>query len=142
MRREVLVAIILGVGLGILVAFGVWRANIALSDKTPQAQTSDKNSKSQEEAVFSNLVITQPEDLSVVSVDTILVKGSSSPKSTVVVLSDGQQEVYPAREDGNFESQIKLEAGINEIVVISVDETGNEEEQKLNIVYSTEFTDN
>lgn len=142
MRREVIIAIILGVGLGIAVAFGVWRANIALSSKSPQATPNNKLVKSstvEGPSSSSNLLIASPENNSISSTNTLIIKGSSVPKAIVVISTNNDNQIVQSDSSGSFEKQVNLEGGPNQIIIKSYDEQGNESNQKLNIVYSTEF---
>lgn len=139
MRKEVLVAILIGVILGALVAFGIWRANLALLPKKEAVQTEQQPLATQEEQKTSSLIITQPENNTIVSQDKVTIKGAASPNSTVVILTNLKDYVAETDKDGSFEQEIELEGGPNEILVTSYDEAGNETSQTLTLVYSTEF---
>lgn len=139
MRKEVLVAIISGIVLGLLVAFGIWRANLTLSSKTPKPQNLNSTQEQSQEIAKSSLVVTQPENLSVVSQEKVLVKGTAEPKSVVLILANDSQQTLEAKQDGNFETEIELSGGPNEILVKSFNDQGVEAEQKITVVYSTEF---
>lgn len=137
MRREVIVAIILGVGVGLLVAFGLWRANLSFSPNSsplPQEQTQD-----QTETVLSDLIITSPEDSSVVAKDTVTVEGATTPGASVVILTESGEYLTQAGADGSFEVEITLAPGPNEIMVKSYDGQEREATQTIAVVYSTEL---
>ncbi|TSC89401.1 MAG: Uncharacterized protein G01um10145_558 [Microgenomates group bacterium Gr01-1014_5] len=138
MRKEVLVAIILGVGLGLAVAFGIWRANLALAPKLGALQT-EAPLASPEPDNFSELVITQPENNLVVTKDTTLIKGAATPRATVVVTTGIDEYILEADADGSFEKEIELKVGLNEIKVISFDDSGSESQKRLVVVYTTEL---
>lgn len=140
MRKEVLFAVIIGVLLGAIVAFGVWRANLALVSQKNQGQTqSSPTLKAEEEIKTSQLVITEPENNLVVSSDKITIKGSAQPLSTIVILANSENTIFEAGSDGSIEQEVELVGGPNKIIVIAYDKDGNESKQTLNIVYSTEF---
>lgn len=138
MRREVLVAIVLGVALGIAVAFGIWRANLALSPKNSPSPVLNTNA-TPGPAENSDLIITQPENNSVVSTETVMLKGAATPKATVVILTSEDESILEAENDGSFEEEVLVAGGPNDIVVKAYDANGNESEQKITIVYSTEL---
>lgn len=141
MRREVFFAIVLGVGLGALVAFGLWRANlIFLPGKETPRPLSEIVSNTEESPESSDLIVTQPEDNLVVSEDTVTIKGSATPRATIVILTPAQEAVLEAGQDGSFEQEVELDGGPNEIIIKSFDEQGRESTQTLTIVYSTELT--
>lgn len=137
MRKEVLVAIIVGTTLGLLVAFGVWRANKAIA---PQQQVVAEKEVKIEEPLQDSLAVTEPESGVVVSEDKITVKGSAQPGSTVVLLFNAGQIILQPDEQGDFEQEVELEGGANEIRIISYDQEGNKQEKTVVVVYSTEFT--
>lgn len=137
MRKEVLFAILLGILLGGAVAFGIWRANLSLGPSKENIASSP--TPTPQEAATSQLVITQPEDGTVTSKDKITIKGATTPLSIVVITADGDDEILRAEADGGFEQEISLTAGPNLITVKSFDEQGNQSEQRLVVVYSTEF---
>lgn len=140
MRKEVLVAILIGIILGGLVAFGIWRANLAFlpqKEETKTEQTASPTSKP--DASLSSLIITQPENGSVIPESKVIIKGAAAPNSTVVILTESNDFVTQADKDGGFEQEAELEGGPNEITVTAYDDSGNETTQTLTLVYSTEF---
>lgn len=140
MRKEVLVAILIGIILGGLVAFGIWRANLAFlpqKEETKTEQTASPTPKS--DASLSSLIITQPENGSVVPENKVIIKGAAAPNSTVVILTESSDFVTQADKDGGFEQEVELEGGPNEIAITAYDDSGNETSQTLTLVYSTEF---
>lgn len=140
MRKEVLVAILIGVILGALVAFGIWRANLALLPKKEAVKTEQQPQPSPAEVPASTLILTQPEDNAILSQDKAMIKGATIPGATVLILTNLDELVTQADKNGAFEQEVQLEGGPNEITVISYDEAGNETAQTLTLVYSTEFT--
>lgn len=138
MRKEVIVAILIGILLGGLVAFGVFRANVLLGDKKGK-EVEVLPTPFEQEISTSQLVITQPEDSTVVGIDKVTVRGTVSKGATVVILAQSGEYIVEVKEDGSFEQTVELEGGANEMTVIAYDETGNESKQVLTIVYSTEF---
>lgn len=136
MRKEVLVAIILGVGLGLAVAFGIWRANLALAPKGAQTEnplpTPGINA-------FSELVLTQPENNTVSEKDTVEVHGATQPFSTITITTGAEDYILEADNEGGFMQEVKLASGPNEIVVTSFDDEGEGTQEKLIVVYTTEL---
>lgn len=136
MRKEVLLAIVVGALLGLVVAFGIWRANQAF---TPQENNSTPQPQVQEEQQ-EGLTITEPEDGVIVAEETITIKGRAAPLASIVILTNLNEIILQAGEDGNFEQEVELEGGANEITLIAYDNQGNKEEKTLTIVFSTEFS--
>lgn len=142
MRKEVLVAILIGAILGGAVAFGIWRANLFLVPKKETVQTEQTTpppAGGQITQETSSLITTQPENNSIISEGKVTIKGAAVPNSTVVILTNSKDLITQADKDGAFEQEIELEGGLNEITVTAYDNNGNETTQTLTLVYSTEF---
>ncbi|MBI2405831.1 hypothetical protein HYV21_02155 [Candidatus Microgenomates bacterium] len=136
MRKEVLIAILLGATLGLAIAFGVYRANLALrsTPTTTQATPAPTSAPSS-----STLTITQPEDEALVDTDSITVEGKTAPNATVVITSPVDEVTALADNSGTFRAEVKLEPGANALLVTSFGEDNNSVEKELTITYSTEF---
>ncbi len=137
MRKEVLVAILLGCAVGAVVAFGLWRANKALQEK-PQQFIQNQTPKNKEPQPDS-LVVASPEKDIVVSEAKVNVEGTTKSESLVTISTAKQDVVVEANAKGEFSAEIELDAGANLIKVVSVDKEGNKEEIELAVVYSTEL---
>ena len=59
------------------------------------------------------------------------------PEAVVVVFYEEGEKILEANKDGQFQTQISLTGGINEITVKTFDQKGNELEETLNVVFST-----
>lgn len=140
MRKEVIVAIVIGFALGLVITFGVWTANRALKERqvvtppptgeiTPVAQITPAPS-------FS-LEIISPEDQSLLSQAKISLSGKTQAGSTVVVISEKTEDIVEVAEDGTFTSEVALVGGTNEITVIAFSPEGEEVTKNLYLVYST-----
>lgn len=138
MRKEVLVAVVIGAVLGLAIAFGIWRANQAFAPKEKIA-TEMEAPAPQEEITEGQLVIAQPQTGALVSQDKITVKGSSQPGSTIVILTNSGEVITTAGLSGNFEQEVELSGGANQITVIAYDKDGNQSQKTVTVVYSTEF---
>lgn len=132
MRKEVIIAIVVGSILGLAVAFGIWRANQALSPR--QTPTPTPLSQAQLE-----LLLSEPEDNLVIAEDTVTVAGSFRAGATVAILYNLGEKIIEVGADGTFSESVELEAGANEITVVGFDENGESVEKTLTAVYSTEF---
>lgn len=141
MRKEVIVAISLGIILGLAIAFGVWRANLSLSGKTPNPQVFNSTQEPTQDLIKSSLVVTNPENLSVSSQEELEIKGTAEPKALIIILTNEEEQILEAKQDGSFEASVLLVGGPNEIIVKSYSNEGEQAEQKLTIVYSTEFVE-
>lgn len=134
MRKEVLFAILAGLGLGLVVAFGVWRANLALSPKDKSQAEASPTPKPE----FA-ITLAEPADLDVFTENPVSVSGITKAGSHVAISAEEEDYYVKADTKGAFEIEIELIGGVNEIVITAFDEKGSEVTQKLLLVYSTEF---
>lgn len=140
MKKEVLLAIIIGFALGLVITFGIWTANKALKQTAPQKEAPVQNELLEPTPTSLpalSLTITEPEDNSISEEDEIEISGQTAPGSTVALLYETDEEIIEADEKGLFTTTIPLEGGSNEIEIISFDQEGNEASQTLTIVYTT-----
>lgn len=138
MRKEVLLAILIGATLGGLVAFGVWRANLSLNKIASPSSNSQPIANNPQNPP-DNLSVSEPEDGTISSTEKFTIKGSAKPGSTIAILASLENIIVEAKADGTFEAEVKLDAGVNEIKISSFDSAGKESTQTLTVVYSTEF---
>lgn len=139
MRKEVLAAIITGIVLGVVVAFGIWRANVAFQPTTQGVQTESQSPTPKEESENSGITIAKPEQNQVVSESPILVSGITKANSWVVISTDDKDYVLKTQANGEFEQEVDLVGGVNQIVFSAFSQQGEKSSSSLLLVYSTEF---
>lgn len=142
MKKEVLIAIIIGFALGLVITFGVWTANRAIKETAPQKETPEFKIEVVEEPTLTptpelSLTIISPEDNLIYDKEKIPVEGKTAPQAIVVILYQEGEKILEADEKGNFSTEIILAGGANEIEISAHDQKGNEVKQILTVVYST-----
>ncbi|MEJ2347681.1 MAG: hypothetical protein P8Y17_00570 [Patescibacteria group bacterium] len=137
MRKEILFAILAGLVFGLIIAFGVWRANIALmpggSDSTEETPTPTP--------VAFGITIADPQNLQVITESPVTISGITKPGAQVAISGEEEDYVVTADANGEFEVDVELSGGVNEIIIDAFDENGSGTEEKLVLVYSTEFAE-
>lgn len=139
MRKEVLIAIIIGFALGLVITFGVWTANRAIKETAPQKEGSTEEVKepTPTPAPQLPLIVTTPKDNSIIDEEKIEVTGKTAPQAIVVILYQEGEKILEADEKGNFNTEITLVGGDNKIEISAHDQEGDEITQILTVVYST-----
>lgn len=141
MRKEVLIAIIIGFALGLVITFGVWTANRAIKETAPQKEGSTEEVEIEEPTPTPvsqlPLIVTTPKDNSIIDKEKIEVTGKTAPQAIVVILYQEGEKILEADEKGNFNTEITLTGGANKIEISAHDQEGNEIIQILTVVYST-----
>jgi len=147
MIKELFLAIILGALLG----FGVTGGYFALQkNKTPSNNTNNITPTMTVEAnqvtptvdISQNqennkIVITSPENNTIVSTSKIAIKGSAPVNSTIIITTLKNSYTAVTDSSGSFTSTIDLESGVNEINLTAIESDDNQIETQLSITYST-----
>ena len=142
MRKEVLVAIIIGFGLGLVITFGIWTANKALKNtSTDSVETPAPLEEEIETALIPTptleLLITSPENNIVSEKETIEIIGQTAVKAIISIIYPDGEKLLEADEDGNFSTEISLVGGDNQIKISAFSSEGDEASKTLTVVYST-----
>lgn len=136
MKKEVILAIVIGFAIGLLITFGIYTARTALenapSNPSPQPSTSPQTSDTQ-----STLTITTPANEALVDTATIPLEGSTTPEAIITIITPQGQQIITTDSAGDFATEIELAGGSNEIVISAFTKEGTKTETTLTVVYST-----
>lgn len=137
MKKEIVIAIFLGLTLGVVITYGVYRARTTLMKPSINNLEVDLGTDNPEASPLSTLVINSPDDEIIIDQEAITVAGTTQPNSFVVVVIQDQEFITTADESGNFSIDGTLEAGSNVIQVHSIDEDGTTTTQERTVIFST-----
>jgi len=142
MKKEILIAIIIGFVLGLVITFGIWTANKSLKEgtNTQLSQiTENKTNITPSPQVEEKLPLTliSPENNALVNQEKLEIVGKTSPKAVVAIVYEEGEKIIEADEKGDFTMEITLVGGSNKINVSAFDSQGNEASKSLNLVFST-----
>ncbi len=141
MKKEVLIAIIVGFSLGLIITFGIYRAQKSLSERA-ESKNTDQNTTQIESTANISLSITQPEDGSITNKDTITIGGISKKNALITIISPEDHKSVQADELGNFSVEFSLDVGENQIHISSFSDDNTKQEKTISVVYSSyEFED-
>lgn len=143
MRKEVIIAILLGFSIGLLIVFGIITARSALQKQsqappitTSTASNQDDN-PDESQNLAHQLIIHDPRDNQVVGSDTVTIRGLTSAKSTVVIVAEAAEFITIADDRGNFSQEVPLVSGANEIDISAFSPAEEKIDTALTIVYTT-----
>lgn len=143
MRKEVLFAILAGGLFGLIIAFGIWKANSSLNNKKKaEAEVSQSSSESEMPSPSPSsysITLVSPDNLEVVTVSPVKISGATKPNAYLSISGELDDYVLNADGAGAFEKEIELSPGINQIAISAYDSGGFKSEKDLTLVYSTEF---
>jgi hypothetical protein len=150
MIKELFLAVILGALLG----FGITGGVVAIRNNktaasptivsptpavsgtvstTPQSPDSANNLNTSSHQI----TIDSPENNSVVTNAQLTLKGSTSPQSHLVITTPSKTYFTTADNAGNFNADIEIDSGVNQIQVDSIDASDNQATIQIIITYST-----
>ena len=139
MRKEFIFAIIFGITLGLILTFGIWRANSALKSSAPKEQTDNSTTPNKEESSENNgLTIIRPGEDDVVTSSPITISGITKANSTLIISAEEEDYIVKTSQDGSFEEEIDLVGGVNEILFAFEDKQAPQT-KSLRVIYSSEF---
>ena len=138
MRKEILFAIASGILFGLVVAFGIWKANSSVKTSKPEGASSEMTESAENQTQFG-LTIAKPEANSVTNEKTITLSGVSIANSWIAISGEQDDYILQTDEKGGFEYEVDLIGGVNELVISAFDENGASVEKKEIVVYSTDF---
>lgn len=135
---ETILAVIVGVLLGTLVAISIWfvktgKINLNFAPQTTKT-VATPTPKSLQLSPFT-LLISQPHDGSVVNNQKVAVSGKTAASSQILVSQNNQDTLTQADQDGLFKVDIALDEGDNQILVTSIAKSGDTKQETLIIVY-------
>ncbi len=137
MRKEILFAILAGITFGLIIAFGVWRANVAL--RPDGASTTAPEDASETTRDDFGITVAKPQDYQVITTPSTILTGISKPNVWIVVSAEEEDYVAKTDESGEFEIEVDVIGGVNEVIITAFDTNGAEAQEKLTLVYSSEL---
>jgi len=150
MRKEALIAILIGSIFGLAVTFGIRGSDQLLKDSQLLKNAFRSNSQEEEPTPMptpiidssaektSALILSSPHNNDIIDQDKVVIEGITSPNAMVTFLYEKEGEIIITSDgDGNFSQEIELIGGANEIKITSFDTEGKETNKIINLVYST-----
>jgi hypothetical protein len=137
MRKEVTYAVVGGIILGLIVAFGVYRINSVVSGKnhinfaTPTPQSAPPGEL--------KIVLDKPENDDVVINDSVTVTGLTKPLTWIVLSGENGDYIIQSDSTGTFSQDVELIPGVNQIKVTAFEISGKESATQVLVVYSSSF---
>lgn len=142
MKKETAIAILLGVGLGLIFAIGVTlkTRNKDTKKVTPISHTLNITpSVTAKSAQSGTLEISEPEDGSIAAANSVVIKGKA-PKNSLIVIQSPVQTFTFTNDTEEFSQKFSLALGENVIIVTAYPEkqNGSGIERDLKVYYLDE----
>jgi len=139
-KKEVTVAVVIGLILALLVTGGILRARSAISKiKLPQKNTATTQGKPKDGSLKSNeltLEITSGDNI-VTADSTMTLSGKTLPGTYIAILAEKGEYLIVPSDLGDFSQEISLIKGANTIKITVYQNDGTKIEKTINAVYTT-----
>ncbi len=135
MKKEVIIAILIGFGIGLLITFGIHATR--KQDAVPLNPASQASPSPAPDSQH-HITILSPLENSVQTSDTLLIKGQTTPDSTVVLETEKSHQVKIADASGSFETEYPLVTGPNQVTITSYSSSGTTATYVLETTYAPE----
>ncbi|MFH2118548.1 MAG: hypothetical protein ABII10_02335 [Candidatus Paceibacterota bacterium] len=121
MKKETIIAILIGLSLGLFITYGVYQTRTSISRRSNDPKLTMIEPA---EDFAGELVLNSPLDESVQADDSVIVSGTTLPNSFVVIFVGNEETITNSDDSGNFSTETSLEEGSNIITVYVIDEDG------------------
>ncbi len=138
-RKEITIAVIIGLLVGLVVVGGIIRARSALENITPPEINigQSKSSPSPTPEANSHFLDLTTIDNQVLNKNSIIIEGSTLPNTYIVILGEKSEYIIVPSDTGGFSQEVTLTTGANTITITSYENDGNSQKQTLNVIYTT-----
>lgn len=138
MKKEISLAIILGILVALGITFFIYQKNQAIvSEDIPSTTPSPTSVETLPEKEAAPIAITFPEHEAVFEDKALTITGTSTFPNAPIVIFINQQDFFTQSDNsGNFSLTANLESGSNIIVATIVDDQGVDHSDQVTVVYS------
>ena len=138
MRKELILTILIGLVVGLVVVFGIYRTKNFFTPRDQGTKLEASPSPQPSAETLGNLVIHTPEDESIQETSETTIAGTTNANAFVIIFVGDQEFITTADESGNFSISTDLETGSNIIVINSLDEDGLSVSEERTVIYTTQ----
>ncbi len=144
MKKEVIIAIVLGLMVGLIVTYGVYRVQTAFTrpkNKTTAEKLAAPATTQASEAP-TTIAILNPEEGSILADPKLQVTGTTTPNAHVVLFVNNADFISTSDETGAFTFSVTLEKGVTILRVHVLTEDGITTTAERMVVVSDLFDEN
>jgi hypothetical protein len=142
MSKELVIAIVIGIFVGLVVTYGIYTANQALSSRnknTLSLQNTTLPTPTPSTITTLNLSLLAPEDGLAVTNSEITVEGTSAPNSVVAIVTEDNELMTETDSLGHFSQPVTLIRGANTLQITASDTNQLSITKTVKVVYTTDL---
>lgn len=140
MKTERIILSLIALFVGLLVAGGAFYI-YQMTKQIPQDKADTITIKSHPTPTPNSnnyVTVDTPKDEAVVDRKTITVSGKTLPNSTLIVSTEGEDQVVKPTATGTYSVTVTIDDGVNLLSITSIFPDGNEKTIKRTVSYSSE----
>ncbi len=136
MKKEVLLAILIGLGMGLFITYGVYRvkSSMVAPPVTDLTEATDPTPSTTNTPAL--IAIHNPDHGHIQTESTTTVTGTTTENSYVVLFVNNDDYISTSDETGNFTFEVELEDGVNYLITHVVSTTGSTAEDERIVIVS------
>lgn len=140
MRKEILLAIVVGILAGLGVTYIIYTVRQAMLRNTTPSEIEQRRQESAPtpSPTTSSLTIKHPTPDFLTSEASVQVVGKALPESYIVVLAPKGEYITTADKDGDFAITVDLQEGGNKLTIVATTPEGQQETAVATAVYLKE----
>lgn len=135
MRKEIVWVIGIGIVIGLIFAFGIFRINSSINKQAKVEATPTPGTPLSE----FKITLSKPENNDVVIDSTTTVSGITKPLAWITVSGESGDYIIQSDDQGTFSQGVDLIAGVNQIKLTAFGPAGAQSTEKVLVVYSSSF---
>lgn len=136
MKKEVVIAILIGLSLGLFITYGIYQAKNSVSRSGNDSELIV--SPAPDDQFAGELVLNSPINESVQNETALSVSGTTLANSFVVVFVGNEELITHSDDSGNFSVEVELAEGANIVSVYVIDEDGRSLSVEKTVIVSQE----
>jgi len=145
MKKEIIFALLAGSLLGFASTSFVWYKNQQKKSSPPQASSQEPSGSpssgpsptSDLSSQTVKLKISSPQPDELFSKDQIILEGITDPENNIVIVTDSDSYFILPDEKGNFETELELQGGLNQINISATNPAGQIQTETILVTFST-----
>lgn len=138
MRKEVLLAIFIGLSLGLIITYGIYTARSSRRSPTATPTPGPVVDPLSSPFESTELIVTNPQDEIIQRDPDLTVTGTTWPNSFVVVVVKEREVITTADENGDFSVRVRLETGGNIITIVALNTDGRQVTQERTVTWAAD----
>lgn len=141
MKKEVFLAVFVGLAMGLIITFGVYRVRTSITNP-PITEITKPNVTVDDPTQATILSLHSPEDGLIQKEKEITVTGSTIPNSHIVLFVNDSDSISTTDDSGNFSFNANLRDGSNVLRITVIDSSGKSTTEERLVVVSDILDEN